>query len=58
MKKHFRIGILGGMGPEAGILLQSLILRETPAEKDQDHIEAVTYTNPHVPDRTRTCGFV
>jgi len=54
MKKHFRIGILGGMGPEAGILLQSLILRETPAEKDQDHIEAVTYTNPHVPDRTRS----
>lgn len=40
------------MGPEAGILLQYLILKETPAKKDQDHIEVVTYTNPHVPDRT------
>lgn len=52
MSKHFRIGILGGMGPEAGVLLQQLIIRQTPAQKDQDHIEVITYTNPHVPDRT------
>ncbi len=52
--KHFRIGILGGMGPEAGVLLQRLIIEATPAETDQDHIEVVTYTNPHVPDRTRS----
>lgn len=50
--KHFRIGILGGMGPEAGVLLQQLIIQQTPAEKDQDHIEVITYTNPHIPDRT------
>ena len=54
MKTHFRIGIMGGMGPEAGILLQSLIINETPAEKDQDHLEVFTYTNPHVPDRTQS----
>jgi len=54
MVKKFRIGILGGMGPEAGVLLQELILRHTPAEKDQDHLEVVTYTNPHVPDRTQS----
>jgi len=54
MTGHFRIGILGGMGPEAGVLLQNLIIRETPAEKDQDHLEVITYTNPHVPDRTRS----
>lgn len=40
------------MGPEAGVLLQSLIIRETPAKKDQDHLEVFTFTNPHVPDRT------
>ncbi|HPB30408.1 MAG TPA: amino acid racemase [Candidatus Sumerlaeota bacterium] len=52
MNKHFRIGLLGGMGPEAGILMQRLIMEMTPAEKDQDHLEVVAFTNPHVPDRT------
>lgn len=42
------------MGPEAGVLLQQLIIRETPARTDQEHIEVVAYTNPHVPDRTES----
>ena len=54
MNKPYRIGILGGMGPEAGILLQTLIIQETPAKKDQDHLEVFVYTNPHVPDRTQS----
>jgi len=53
-RKYFRAGVLGGMGPEAGVLLQQLIIRETPAATDQDHIEVVAYTNPHVPDRTES----
>ena len=52
--KKFRLGILGGMGPEAGVLLQQLIIRVTPAQRDQDHIAVVTFTNPHIPDRTRS----
>ncbi len=52
MADSFRIGVLGGMGPDAGILLQRLILEATPARRDQDHLEVVTYTNPRVPDRT------
>ena len=52
--KKFRLGILGGMGPEAGVLLQQLIIRATPAQTDQDHIAVVTFTNPHIPDRTRS----
>lgn len=52
MPDPFRIGILGGMGPEAGVLLQSLIIAATPARADQDHLEVITFTNPHVPDRT------
>jgi aspartate racemase len=51
-RTHFRIGILGGMGPEAGVLLQQLIVEATPAATDQEHLEVITYTNPHVPDRT------
>lgn len=42
------------MGPEAGVLLQQLIIRETPARTDQEHIEVIAYTNPHVPDRTES----
>lgn len=53
-REHFHIGILGGMGPEAGVLLQQLIIKATPVVKDQDHIAVITYTNPHVPDRTES----
>lgn len=52
--KQFRIGVLGGMGPLAGVLLQKLIIEVTPAEKDQDHIQVVCFTNPQIPDRTRS----
>ncbi len=54
MSENYRVGILGGMGPEAGVLLQQLIIKATPAKKDQDHIEVLTYTNPKIPDRTKS----
>ncbi len=47
-----RIGIVGGMGPLAGVHFQKLIVEATPAKKDQDHLEVVCYTNPGIPDRT------
>jgi aspartate racemase len=50
----FRIGIVGGMGPMAGVYLQQLIVEGTPAERDQDHLEVVCFTNPHVPERMRS----
>lgn len=46
------IGILGGMGPAATLDLQREILRLTPAERDQDHIEVLVYSNPKIPDRS------
>lgn len=46
------IGIVGGMGPMAGVLLQKLIIESTVAKRDQDHIPVVTFTNPNIPDRT------
>jgi aspartate racemase len=51
------IGILGGMGPEATLDLYRHIIALTPAEKDQDHIKVVIYSNPKIPDRTDAiCG--
>ncbi|MDP3764454.1 MAG: amino acid racemase [bacterium] len=51
-KKLFRLGVLGGMGPMAGIWFQKLIIDSTPAKKDQDHIQVICFTNPKIPDRT------
>jgi aspartate racemase len=47
-----RIGIVGGMGPMAGVLLQKLIIEATPALRDQDHLQVICFTNPQIPDRT------
>lgn len=45
------IGILGGMGPEATILLMSRILALTPAQDDCDHIPLLVDSNTQVPSR-------
>jgi len=50
----FRIGVVGGMGPMAGVYFQQLIIEATPAARDQDHFEVVCFTNPHVPERMRS----
>jgi aspartate racemase len=47
-----KIGILGGMGPEATADLFLRIIRATPVEKDQDHVKVIIYSNPQIPDRT------
>ncbi len=46
------LGILGGMGAKAGASFFSRLVDLTPAEKDQEHIETVLYSNPSIPDRT------
>ena len=50
------IGILGGMGPEATVYMFELIIKHTRADKDQEHIPVVIYSNPEVPERT--CSIV
>lgn len=52
--KPFRIGILGGMGPLAGVELHRLIIEATPATKDQEHLQIMLFTNPAIPDRTES----
>ncbi len=50
MKKT--IGILGGMGPEATAHFFNLIIKDTAAARDQDHIPVIIYNLPQVPERT------
>ena len=46
------VGILGGMGPEATILLQQKLMRALPdATRDEDHIPLIIDRNPQVPSR-------
>jgi aspartate racemase len=48
-----KIGILGGMGPEATIDLFQKITMATPAKKDQDHIRIIIDSNPKIPSRQK-----
>lgn len=47
------VGILGGMGPEATVLLMARIIAATPAQDDADHIPLIVHQNPAVPSRIR-----
>ena len=48
-----KIGIVGGLGPEAGVDLFRKIIQETPAKGDEDHLKVVLDSAPsEVPDRT------
>ncbi|SDF02184.1 aspartate/glutamate racemase family protein [Limimaricola pyoseonensis] len=46
-----RIGILGGMGPEATVLLMQRLIAATPARDDADHVPLLVDMNPQVPSR-------
>ena len=46
-----RVGILGGMGPEATVLLMSRVIAATPARDDADHIPLLVDMNTQVPSR-------
>lgn len=46
------LGVLGGMGPLAGAQFVARLTLLTPAERDQDHIPVVLWSDPRVPDRT------
>lgn len=51
--QDYAIGIVGGMGPEAGITLFNYILGHTAARTDQEHIPVVLMSFPgNFPDRT------
>ncbi|ALN71229.1 aspartate/glutamate racemase family protein [Aureimonas sp. AU20] len=45
------IGILGGMGPEATVLLMQKLIQAVPAQDDADHVPLLVDQNPQVPSR-------
>ena len=50
---HKVLGVLGGMpGPLASAQFMVRLTLLTPATRDQDHIPAVLWSDPRVPDRT------
>ena len=47
-----KLGILGGMGPQATQILYQWILDRTDAVCDQDHIPTMILSDTKMPDRT------
>lgn len=47
------VGILGGMGPEATVLLMQKVIAAVPAQDDADHVPLIVDQNPQVPSRIR-----
>jgi aspartate racemase len=48
-----RVGILGGMGPQATVALMQRLIDALPAEDDCDHIPLIVDNNTQVPSRIR-----
>ena len=46
-----RIGILGGMGPQATVALMQRLIDAVPAADDRDHIPLIVDDNTQVPSR-------
>lgn len=47
------VGILGGMGPEATVLLMQKVIAAVAARDDADHIPLIVHQNPAVPSRIK-----
>lgn len=48
----YKLGIIGGMGPEATVDFYNRIIKHTKASKDQDHIDIVILNHASTIDRT------
>lgn len=47
------VGILGGMGPQATVLLMNRVIAAAPASDDADHVPLIVHQNPAVPSRIK-----
>ena len=47
-----KLGIIGGMGPEATVYFMQRVIALTPAEIDQEHIDMLVSNHASIPDRT------
>lgn len=48
-----KLGVIGGMGPEATSYFYEEVIRHTDAARDQDHIDMVILSHASMPDRTQ-----
>lgn len=52
MSNREKLGIIGGMGPQATQLFYQFIINRTDALKDQEHISTIIASDTSIPDRT------
>lgn len=52
VKERKKLGVIGGMGPEATSYFYENVIAHTKARKDQDHIDMVILSHATIPDRT------
>lgn len=52
MDKPAKLGVLGGMGPQATQVFYQFVLDRTDAARDQEHLPAVILSDTGIPDRT------
>lgn len=48
-----KLGVIGGMGPEASSYFYSEVIAHTAAGRDQDHIDMLIVSQASMPDRTQ-----
>ena len=52
MDRQGKLGVLGGMGPQATQVFYQFVLDRTDAARDQEHLPAVILSDTGIPDRT------
>ena len=50
---NYRLGVLGGMGPQATNTFYQFVIDRTDARTDQEHVSALILSDSGMPDRTR-----
>ena len=53
MDNHFKLGVLGGMGPRAALHFLEVLLDETKVTIDRDHVHVILDNDVTIPSRTR-----
>ena len=48
-----KLGVIGGMGPEATAYFYEEVIRHTKADCDQEHINMAILSHAQMPDRTK-----
>lgn len=47
-----KVGVLGGLGPKATVYFMDMVVDNTKATCDQEHIDMIVYNHASIPDRT------